>query len=230
MRPRLACDGGSLAFLPAHFRANARNVLAGQTFISYADVLMEATEIADVILRAQRHEPEAFDTLVDAYSSRLYGFFYRHTGSRHDAEDLLQEVFVRLVRRIGEYQHDGRFDAWLFRVAANLLRDRGRRAKRTREVGIQPAEADREFEILAPQPEGPDGRPDDPVERAEQLDRLQWALGQLSEAEREVILLRHFSDMSFRQIAEVMGTPLGTALARAHRGLNRLRELMDGGP
>jgi RNA polymerase sigma-70 factor (ECF subfamily) len=52
----------------------------------------------------------------------------------------------------------------------------------------------------------------------------------MSEAEREVILLRHFSDMSFRQIAEVMGTPLGTALARAHRGLNRLRELMDGGP
>ncbi len=75
---------------------------------------------------------------------------------------------------------------------------------------------------------GADGAdPADGIYRAEQVDRLQWAIGHLPEAEREVILLRHFSQLSFRQIAEVMETPLGTALARAHRGLARLRELMD---
>ena len=69
-------------------------------------------------------------------------------------------------------------------------------------------------------------QPGDALERAEQIDQLQWAMEQLPEPEREVILLRHFSQMSFAQIAEMMDTPLGTALARAHRGLARLRGLM----
>ena len=93
---------------------------------------MDADQIADLIARAQQRDPAAFDAIVQAYSVRLYGYFYRLTGVSHDAEDLLQELFVRLVRRIGEYQHDGRFDAWLFQIATNLVRDRLRRAKKTR--------------------------------------------------------------------------------------------------
>ena len=96
---------------------------------------MNTDPLADLIRRAQQRRPEAYDALIDAYSPRLYGYFYRCTRSQHDAEDLLQEVFVRLVRTIGHYQHDGRFDAWLFRIAANLVRDRGRRARTARQIG-----------------------------------------------------------------------------------------------
>jgi len=188
--------------------------------------LMDTDQIADLIARAQQQDPAAFDALVQAYSTRLYGYFYRLTGARHDAEDLLQELFVRLVRRIGEYQHEGRFDAWLFRIATNLVRDSLRRAKKAPVVGQEPSPGGLENAALDQQPDrmGPD--PSEVVHRAEQVDQLQQAIGELPEAEREVILLRHFSQMTFREIAALMGTPLGTALARAHRGLIRLRELM----
>ncbi len=190
---------------------------------------MDHDELADVIARAQRREPEAFDALVEAYGPRLYGYFYRLTGRRHEAEDLLQEAFVRLVRTIGRYHHMGRFDQWLFRIAINLTRDRMRRSAAARRAGIEEAGG---FSAENPGP-GADERadprqaaPQDALGRAEEVDRLQQALGQLSAAEREVIVLRHFSGMSFREIAQEMGTPLGTALARAHRGLGRLRELL----
>jgi len=191
-------------------------------------LVSDAAELADVIARAQRREPAAFDALINAYSARLYGYFYRLTGSRHDAEDLLQEVFIRLVRMIQRYQHDGRFEGWLFRIATNLVRDRVRRSK-TGRLAADPAGTRggrNEAESMGDQPDPAAERPSASLERAENIDRLQQAIGELPEAEREVILLRHFAQLSFREIAEQMGTPLGTALARAHRGLAKLRELM----
>ncbi|HSW45588.1 MAG TPA: RNA polymerase sigma factor [Phycisphaerae bacterium] len=188
---------------------------------------MDNAQIAELVARAQRADPAAFDELVDAYSPRLYGYFYRLTGVRHDAEDLLQEVFVRLVRTIGDYKHDGRFDAWLFRMATNLVRDRVRRVRASRGAGLAAATGGDGSSAWLQRPDPTASDPSEAVHRAEQVDRLQRAIARLSEAEREVILLRHFSQLSFRQIADAMGTPLGTALARAYRGLARLRELMN---
>ncbi|MBN1342832.1 MAG: sigma-70 family RNA polymerase sigma factor [Phycisphaerae bacterium] len=189
--------------------------------------------MADVIRRAQGRDPAAFEALVDAYSHRLYGFIYRLTGNRDDADDLLQEVFVRVVRMIVKYQDDGRFEAWLFRIAMNLARDRVRRIRKSPIVSIQeygpPDEGDRAPGILDRTP-GHERGPPETLELADQVDRLQWALDQLGQAEREVIMLRHFSGLPFNQIAELMGTPLGTALARAHRGLRRLRLIMEEAP
>jgi RNA polymerase sigma-70 factor (ECF subfamily) len=189
---------------------------------------MEADELADLIERAQRRDPSAFDRLVDAYSSRLYGYFYRLSGSHEDAEDLLQELFVRLVRMIEQYQHEGRFEPWLFRIAANLARDRVRRHKAAKQAGLGPTGQTNDEgaePVLRLVDQG--GEPSHRLETSEQADRLQQAIAQLPEAEREVICLRHFSELPFRDIAELMGTPLGTSLARAHRGLARLRELLE---
>lgn len=187
---------------------------------------MDVTELSDVIARAQARDPDAFDLLIDQYSPRLYGYFYRATGRRPDAEDLLQELFVRLVAMIGQYQHDGRFDAWLFRMATNLIRDRIRRRRNARELPESSLGGpDEQWERLGQA--GDDVvTPGQRMDAAEEVDRLNRAIQALPEPERGVILLRHFSGMSFREIAELMGTPLGTALARAHRGLARLRKLM----
>src|SRR5215510_10398391 len=70
--------------------------------------------LAATIRGAQRGDAASLDRLVDEFAGRIYGFLYRMTGSRADAEDLMQEVFVRLVRTIRSYEHDGRFEAWLF--------------------------------------------------------------------------------------------------------------------
>ena len=188
---------------------------------------MELSDLGGLIERARSREAGAFDELVAHYAPRLYGYLYRLTGSRHAAEDLLGELLVRLVRTIGEYRHDGRFDAWLFRIATNLARDRLRRAKVAREVqaGAGTDEDDGDG-LLGRTIDARETGPLKTLSTAEQIDRMQRAVGRLPEPEREVILLRHFSEMSFKEIAELMGTPLGTALARAHRGLARLRELM----
>ena len=188
---------------------------------------MDISDLGGLIERARSREAGAFDELVARYAPRLYGYFYRLTGSRHAAEDLLGELFVRLVRTIAEYQHDGRFDAWLFRIATNLARDRLRRARVAREVQAGVGTDQDECEgLLDRKADARETGPLDLLSTAEQIDRLQRAMASLPQPEREVILLRHFSEMSFKEIAELMGTPLGTALARAHRGLARLREMM----
>jgi RNA polymerase sigma-70 factor, ECF subfamily len=189
--------------------------------------MMDAAALDDLICRARQRDSAAFDALVEVYSPRLYGYFYRLTGRREDAEDLLQEVFVRVVRMIGRYEHDNRFDAWVFRIATNLVRDRVRRRKRSPRYEVPGGAAGEDSGGLDELPDDDSGCAESAFERAEQVDRLQRALARLPETEREVILLRHFSQMSFKEVAESMGTPLGTALARAHRGLARLRQLME---
>jgi RNA polymerase sigma-70 factor, ECF subfamily len=189
---------------------------------------MDAAQLANVIARARRRDPAAFESLVDLYGPRLYGYFYRFTGSRHEAEDLLQETFIRMVRMIGTYEHNGRFDGWIFCIATNLVRDRVRRVKSAKAAGLYPTQAaEDENEYLSNCSDDSVGELSARLEQAEQVDQLQKAIAQLPEPEREVILLRHFSQLSFREIADQMQTPLGTALARAHRGLARLREMME---
>ncbi len=151
-------------------------------------------------------------------------------GQPEDAEDLVQEVFVRMVKSIARYEEDGRFEAWLFRIAANLGRDRGRRQKRNPVVGSIEADstetAGDRFEQrvrLAPSHQDPEQR----MTLTEEIVRLQTALNRLPTEEREVVMLRHYTDMSFAEIADLMGSPLGTALARAHRGLAKLQKWME---
>lgn len=187
-------------------------------------------DIASVVSGAQRGAPHCFDELIDAYADRLYGYFYRSTGSCPAAEDLVQDVFLRLIEAIKHYDHRERFEAYLFRIAGNLNRDRLRKARRSGEVlrfgEMADGTATVAFgEVIA---DRQSHSPESALEQAEQVDQLQAALGRLSSAERDVIALRHFSGLSFGEIAALMGTPLGTALARAHRGLARLRTLLDG--
>ena len=180
---------------------------------------MDETALAETIEAAQRGEPGAFDRLVDAYARRLHGFLYRLTGSRQETEDLLQEVFLRLVRNIASYAHDGRFEAWLFRIAANLVRDGVRRKQRAPTLIVRAGKDNGDGATDAVDDAG--------LMHGEAVDALNVALGQLSEAEREVVMMRHYSQMSFKEIAAATGVPLGTALARGHRGMEKLRNIME---
>jgi RNA polymerase sigma-70 factor (ECF subfamily) len=192
----------------------------------------EATTSAwdEVIERASSMDLDALDRIVERYTPRLFGFFRRLVGSRVEAEDLVQEVFVRVVRKICHYEHRGRFDAWLFRIASNVGRDHLRRVTRSVEFPAGDANA-ADTDVAAAQNNDISGAesttPARQAELADERDRLQEALGRLPLPERQVILLRHYGSLSFAEIARQMGTPLGTALARAHRGLARLRTMME---
>jgi RNA polymerase sigma-70 factor, ECF subfamily len=178
---------------------------------------------ASVVRRAKGLDAAAFEEIVDAYSGRLYGFFQRMLGGREEAEDLVQEVFVRVVKAIAEYREEGRFEAWLFRIAGNLARDRLRREPRESALGDREGnrEGNRQEELGI----GTDACLS--LERREDADRLQECLTKLPSVEREVILMRHYGELSFAEIAEYTAAPLGTVLSRAHRGLAKLRQWME---
>lgn len=194
---------------------------------------MDGEALSAAILGAQRGDSACLDRLVEHFAGRIFGFLFRMTGSRQDAEDLMQEVFVRLVRMIGAYQHDGRFEAWIFRIAANLARDRVRKVRRSPRL-VALVDSDTDARALSGVSSVEDlASAEEPIDaglvRGEAVDALNTAMKELPAAEREVIMLRHFSQMTFKEIAETTGVPLGTALARGHRALARLREIMEAG-
>lgn len=183
---------------------------------------MDPAGLERLLCRARRREPAALQRLVELFAPRVFGLLYRLTGSREIAEELLQETFLRLVRTIGDYEHSGRFQAWLFRIATNLVRDHARRQRR-RQPTLPLDDAQRDgLARLAVSQTGPA----EELQRRESRQRVNAALDALGALDREIILLRHFAGLSFREIAALLEIPLGTALARAHRALKRLRDLL----
>lgn len=185
---------------------------------------MDKAGLDELLYRACRRDAEALSKLVEVYSPRVFGLLFRLTGTRDVAEDLLQETFLRVVRTIGRYEHAGKFESWLFRIAANLARDRARTLRRRGEVGsLDGAGSEYEPPASGLAATG-EANPHERLVRHELGERLAAGLERLSDGDREIVFLRHYSELPFREIAEMLGIPLGTALARAHRALKRLRE------
>ncbi len=185
---------------------------------------------ATLIERAKRQDPEALDAIVDQYAGRLFGFFHRMLGARDGVEDLVQEVFVRVVRMIPQYDEKGRFESWLFRIAANLNRDRIRKLQRQPAVSLDETQDDQGTDAVEARSVSAHEQtrgPQDALAMTEELADLQDCLMKLSSEERTVVLLRHYGQLEYAEIAQMMETPIGTALARAHRGLKKLRQLME---
>jgi RNA polymerase sigma-70 factor, ECF subfamily len=176
-------------------------------------------------------DAEAWAVLVRGYSPRVFALLLRQCRNRDLAEELTQATFVKLVEQLNRYQEQGRFEAWLFRIAVNALRDEMRRRGRqatavgTQGEGAGPAA---ESSSAVEQPQGP-GRQPTPLEHLvheEQLHAIRRAVDTLPEADREVLHLRFTAGLSFAGIAAALGQPLGTVLARSHRAIGKLRGLL----
>ena len=187
---------------------------------------MEPDRLRAIVSAARAGSDQAYREILANFGPRLYGFFYRATRSSHDAEDLLGEVMLRLVRRLPDYDEQGRFEPWLFSIAANLVRDRIRRAQvrptavsLDAETGSGSALAETLADVDRPVEAG--------LIRAEVMEDLDRALQRLEPEARSMVLLRHFGQMSFREIAEVFQCPVGTVLAKVHRSLRALRASLE---
>jgi RNA polymerase sigma-70 factor (ECF subfamily) len=174
----------------------------------------ESEDLAQIIAGCKRGDAGSFSQLVDRYASRCYGYFYRLTGDKDVSDDLLSELFVKLVEKIGSYK-GGYFESWLFKIASNIfydwLREKQRRGKLL--------EAEEKQAELKKQ----EARQRD----SERIDKLQIELRKLDADTRELIMLRYYSQASFKEIAAMRSEPIGTTLSKVHRGLKRLRELME---
>ena len=162
--------------------------------------------------RVQRGELQAFELLFDRFRGRLFGFLVRRCGDGSVAEDLLQETWLRVVRSRDRFDPRRRFSTWLFQIANNLCRDRGRRLEVERRGKRKLTEA-----LLA----------DTPASRTSPVDaRLDMSgqLARLSDRLREVVVLRYFHDLSEREIATIVGIPPGTVKSRLHQAIRVMRE------
>lgn len=175
--------------------------------------LASQTNLKQLVARARRLEPAAFAAIVDEFAPRVRGLLGRIVRGA-DIDDLVQEVFLRVVRTIERYEESGRFEAWIFQIARNVAHDHFREmhARSTQVHAIRPGNVHQDSDADA---------------SGNLSERIETALEQLPDAEREVILLRHFGRLTFEEISQMMDTPLGTALARAHRGLAKLRQWME---
>ncbi len=180
----------------------------------HPDASPDDAHVRGLVLRAGEGDEDAWRELVNAYARRVYGLLRSRGCDRARADEITQSVFVTVARVLGQgqYKEQGRFDAWLFRVAMNRLRDDARARKRRSTHALGDAAGGLEAQAASP--------------RAE-TGELHAALEGLAPADREVIELRHRADMSFKQIAEVLGQPLGTVLARHHRALRKLRAVLE---
>jgi len=169
------------------------------------------------LAKAAEGDQTAWRLIVDTYSPRVYRLIRAQCGLADLAEEITQSTFCTVVAAIGRYRELGRFEPWLFRIAINRLRDEMRRRKRHANPVAEDTLAG-----LATSEEPADG-PD-----PEELQALREALAALTDADRRVIQLRHQAGLSFPQIAEVLDEPLGTVLARQHRALKKLRQLLGG--
>ncbi len=174
-------------------------------------------ELTHIIDGCKSGDADCFAQVIDLYAARCYGYFYRLTGDRGLSDELLSELFVKLVEKIGSYK-GGSFESWLFRIALNIFHDHLRgRQRRKRLLDGHRSELEQEsWEVRVSD------------SKDEQLDKLQMHLGRLDADTREIIMLRFYSELSFREIASMRSEPIGTALSKLHRGLRKLRELMEG--
>ena len=183
--------------------------------------------IPALVAAARKGTRGAFQELLGAYGPRLYGYFFRATGSHHDAEDLLGELVLRLVRHLPGYDDRGRFERWRSPLAAKVVRAGCGRAGATPPGGSRAAQRDGGATLAESVP-GQSEAVDAGLVRAERRAVLFAALESLDEQSRQMVLLRHFGQLSFKEIAEIFDCPIGTVLAKVHRALKALRVILEG--
>lgn len=165
----------------------------------------------------------SLEKLIVRHRNRVYGAIYNFTKDVYLTEDLFQEVFIKVVNKLrsGKYNEEGKFLPWVLRMAHNLCIDNYRKTKR--QVSIVTSEEFDLFEIL----------PVDSTNGEEMIidqqlkDKVRHLLNELPEEQREVVLLRHYFEFSFKEISELTGVSINTALGRMRYALINLRKVIE---
>jgi RNA polymerase sigma-70 factor (ECF subfamily) len=165
---------------------------------------------------------QAFETLVLRHKDKMYTSILFLVKDKYLAEDIFQDVFIRVIDTVrgGRYTEEGKFLPWAMRIAHNLCVDHFRKVKRT--PTIKTGDDTDIFELLNFTEESAEDR----MIKKQSHSRVRDMLDQLPEDQREVIILRHYADMSFKEIATLTDCSINTALGRMRYGLINLRKLM----
>ncbi len=178
-------------------------------------------DLGALIASAAKGDEQAWVEIVNRYARRVFAMIRSRLHDEELSEEITQSVFVTVATKINGnegYAEMGRFEPWLFRITMNRVRDVCRKRKRH----ATPTDPDQLSRF-----EGREHLDDSAETKSSELIELRSVLESLSDTDREIIELRHHGQLSFKQIAELLGQPVGTLLARHHRALKKLRERME---
>jgi RNA polymerase sigma factor (sigma-70 family) len=176
----------------------------------------------ELISLYQEGNSEAISTLVTRYKDKIYTSIYLLVKDKYLAEDLFQDTFIKVIDTLnsGRYNEEGKFSSWVMRIAHNLCIDHFRKVKRSPSIKTSD---DRDiFEVL----NFSEGGVDEKIMQGQSNERVRKMLDMLPEDQKEVIVMRHFADLSFREIAKLTDCSINTALGRMRYGLINLRKMM----
>jgi len=178
-----------------------------------------------LMVAVARGDATAFRVLVERWAPRVEAFAGRALGRRADAEDIVQETFVRVYRSVARYQPTGHFGAWVFRIAGNLVRQELRRRRVRGWLTGSPAVSDEAVLASLPAPAHFDA--DGPLRTAETRATLVRALARLPDRQRLAVLLRHFEALPLRDVAAALDVSEHAAESLLARGMRALREQLN---
>ncbi len=185
--------------------------------------MMEESDAA-LVTRAREGDQDAFGVLVENHSQALFRLAFRMTGNEHDAEDIVQETFLRAHRQLGRFESRASFRTWLHRIAANcsldLLRKRQRHRDEDDAVDLESAEAIPAMQSRAP-------APDQELLHAEVHQQVVYALEQLTPMERTAFVLRHFEGRSIAEIGTTLGAGSNATKQSIFRAVQKIRRALE---
>ena len=173
----------------------------------------------ELVTRSIGGDPDSFNQLVLRWERPIYALAYRVIGREEDARDVCQETFLRAFRALNGFRGQAKFSSWLYRIALNLCRDWVRRERRT--PVIQAPEDLDALELSAVRE--PTASIDDLVARRELTRIVERAMAKLPDDQRTAIILKEYHELTFQEIADLVGCPLSTVKTRLYQGLAVLR-------
>lgn len=182
---------------------------------------------AAVLERARAGDDDAFRVLVERYSRRLFRLAYRMTGNEQDADDVVQESFLRAYRRLHQFESRANFGTWLYRIAVNCSYDFMRTRQKHEEAhdsidAAEPTNSDRSEKAIQLVAEDP--TPDRLALSAEVREEVKTALALLTAKEKAAFIMRHFEGMSMKEIGEALGIRTNATKNTIFRAVKKLRE------
>ncbi len=166
---------------------------------------------------------KAFEVLLNRHRNKIYTSIYLFVKDPDLAEDIFQDVFIKIVDtlRKGKYNHEGKFLQWAMRISYNMCVDHFRRSKRRTKVS--PSETFDIFDVLETSEDNMEVR----IMRSELHKKVRNLVDQLPEEQKEVVILRHYADMSFKEISKLTRVSINTALGRMRYALINMRKMAD---
>jgi len=179
-----------------------------------------------LMLRVQRDEPGAFRELLDSHWPKIFGRFFRCLHDRQEAEDLSQEVFLRLYRSRKRYQPTAKFGTWLFHISQNVVRNALRSRRRRPVVRLNCLVPTQEEQLGAVRSTQGNDSPSSPLERLELAGQVRAAVSDLAGRQRTALELHQFHDRSYAEVAEAMAMSPKAAKSLLYRARNQLRLML----